>query len=75
MTCLIILRVTAKVILTINNDIDDRLMNEQIGSIEDFKFQEQQVVMNYIQFDDQQAGLRKMAKDLVIRGNRWALHL
>lgn len=50
-------------------------MNEQIGSIEDFKFQEQQVVMNYIQFDDQQAGLRKMAKDLVIRGNRWALHL
>ena len=64
------MRVTAKVILTINNDID-----EQIGSIEDFKFQEQQVVMNYIQFDDQQAGLRKMAKDLVIRGNRWALHL
>ena len=66
------LKVNARVMLTTNVDVDDRLVNGKIGSIADFKFQEQQVITIYVHFDDQQAVLRKMAKDPVARSTTWA---
>ena len=53
------IKVIAKVMLTVNINIDDRLINGQMGTVCKIKTDnEGQVVKIYIKFDDEKAGLK-----------------
>ena len=55
--------------LTCNVDIDDRLINGQIGDVMYVKMTSNQVTKIYLKFDDVRACLKVMAKDEIARNN------
>ena len=58
------LRVNARVMLTVNVDLEDRLVNRQLGTVKHFqKDQNGNVLKIYIAFDDCEAGLKIISKD------------
>ena len=59
--------------LTVNINIDDRLINGQIGTICKIKTDnESQVVKIYIKFDDERAGLKLTnSNDVIAKRNTW----
>ena len=64
LTSLLSIKKNAYVMLTNNIDINDRLINGQIGTVYDIKFDAQsQVQVIYIKFNDHKAGLMKMRSD------------
>ena len=50
------LKIGAKVMLTINTDIQDRLINGQIGLVKHFEIINNDVATIFIKFDDANAG-------------------
>ena len=58
------LKVNARVMLTVNVDLEDRLVNGQLGPAKDFqKDQNGNVLKIYVAFDDCEAGVRSISKD------------
>ena len=64
------IKINAKVMLTVNVDIEDRLINGQLGTVFHLKYNLQHMVhIIYIKFTDSNAGLRKMQQDHYARQN------
>ena len=57
------LKVGARVMLVSNIDIDDRLINGQLGTVTNFKSCNEQIEVIYIKFDDTDAGHKAQKKD------------
>ena len=58
------LKVNARVMLTVNVDLEDRLVNGQLGPAKDFqKDQNGNVLKIYVAFDDCEAGLKIISRD------------
>ena len=66
------LKVNARVMLTVNVDLEDRLVNGQLGTVKHFqKDQNGNVLKIYIAFDDCEAGLKIISKDAFASRNLW----
>ena len=65
------LKIGAKVMLTVNVDIQDRLINGQTGNIEDIEFAQGTVRKVYVKFSDEQAGIRETRSSYLGRHNSW----
>ena len=65
------LEIAAKVMVTVNIDIEDRLINGQTGSIKHIEFAEGTVHKVYVKFSDEQVGLKAMRSSYVGRQNSW----
>ena len=64
------LKVNARVMLTSNIDVPDKLSNGQIGTVFHIKVNSNQAVTKiYIKFDDDSAGLKKIGTDKFARQN------
>jgi len=59
----------AKVMLTSNIDISDRLINGQIGIIHSFVYENMNLKVIYVRFNDNEAGLKKRQSDLFAISN------
>ena len=60
----LMLKVNARVMLTSNIDIEDRLINGQIGTVKKIVLNTQNNVTKiYVKFDDSKAGIHLMNKD------------
>ena len=57
------LKIGARVMLVSNIDIDDRLINGQLGTVTNFKSRDGQIQIIYIKFDDTNDGLQAQKKD------------
>ena len=57
------IKIGAKVMLTINLDIEDKLINGQIGRVTNIAFKNNQVSKIYVKFFDEEAGLNRMRAD------------
>ena len=67
----LLLKVNARVMLTCNIDIPEKLTNGQIGTVFDIKVDKEQAVsMVYIKFDDETAGRQQMDSDNFSKRNR-----
>ena len=71
--CLVYLNINigAKVILTVNIDIQDRLINGQTGIIKHIDFAQGSTHKVYIKFSDEQAGSETMRSSYFGRKNSW----
>jgi len=63
------LKENAKVMLTSNIDICDRLTNGQIGIIHSFVYDNFDIKVIYVRFNDNEAGLKKRRSDLFAINN------
>ena len=62
----LVLRKTARVMITNNIDTEDRLINGQMGAIFDFKYSSNsEVEIIYVRLDDNNSGLKKMRFKMV----------
>ena len=65
------LKIDARVMLTMNVDIEDRLINGQVGTVNHFrKNQHNQITIVYVKFDDEKAGVKKMNSDHFAKTNK-----
>ena len=65
-------KVDARVMLTVNIDIADRLINGQIGTVKHISFDlNRSLTKIYIKFDDSSAGRKKINSDTFARQNIW----
>ena len=65
-------KVNARVMVTVNVDLEDRLVNGQLGTVEHFqKDQNGNVLKIYIAFDDCEAVLKSISKDAFATQNLW----
>ena len=71
LTYLLELKVGAKVMLTCNINLDDHLINGQVGQIMAFQRNNLQVTKTYIKFHDQKAGLKAMLNYIFGKNKRW----
>ena len=67
------LKLQAKVMLTVNLDVQDRLINGQIGVVKHPEFIENKVSFIYIKFDDPDAGKKLITKNSTARIHNWVL--
>ena len=65
------LKLEAKVMLTVNVDVQDRLINEQIGVVKHLEIIENNVSIIYIKFDDPDAGKKFITKNSTARIHNW----
>ena len=65
------LKVGASVMLTVNVDIQDRLVNGLVGKVEEFKFVNNKVEVVYVSFDDVISGRLAMFSDAVALQHNW----
>ena len=65
------LKIGAKVMLTVNLDIQDHLINGQTGYISHIEFVQDSVQKVYVKFSDEQAGLKAMRSFYLGRQNSW----
>ena len=65
------LKIGAKVMVTCNIDIEDRLINGQIGTVCHFMSNHRQVLRIYVKFDDLKAGIKASSHDNLGKSNRW----
>ena len=59
------LKIGCRVIMTTNVDIDDRLINGQIGTVKKFNIMNGKVETISVQFDDVKAGLKQRTLSLI----------
>ena len=67
------LRISEKVMLAVNRDIQDRLINGQTGIIWHIEFAQASAQKVYVEFYDEQAGLKAMISSYLGRQNYWVL--
>ena len=65
------LKINARVMLTVNIDIPDRLTNGQIGIVKHILRSSNNISKVYVKFDDNTAGLRKLNSDNLAQQNMW----
>ena len=65
------LRIGAKVMLTVNVDIQDRLINGQTGNVKHIELVHGSIRKVHVKFSDEQAGLRAMKSSYLGRQNSW----
>ncbi|XP_057310034.1 uncharacterized protein LOC130648031 [Hydractinia symbiolongicarpus] len=66
------IKINARVMLTVNIDIADRLINGQIGTVKHVTTDSNKNVLKiYLHLDDSNAGLTAMSKDNFGRANAW----
>ena len=65
------IKVNARVMLTVNIDIADRLINGQIGTVKHILTDRGNVMKIYILMDDSNTGLKKRNSDALARQNLW----
>ena len=69
---LIELKVNARVMLTTNINIEDRLINEQMGTVKHIEIKEKEVTTKYLELDDKCAGqIRMNGSDVKAKNNKW----
>ena len=61
----------AKVMLTVNIDIQDSLINDQIRIIRHIEFPHSSFCKLYVRFSDEQAGSKAMRSSCLRRQNSW----
>ena len=67
-------KINARVMLTVNIDIADRLINGQIGTVKHItRNSNNTIVKIYIKFDDDEAGRKKIDSDCFAKQNMWVL--
>ena len=54
------LKIGARVIITVNIDIPNRLINGQLGIVKHFKFEQGRVTTIYLKLHDHKAGLKEI---------------
>ena len=65
-------KVNARVMLTVNVDLEGRLVNGPLGTVKQFqKDQNGNVLKIYIAFDDCETGLKSISKDAFATQNLW----
>ena len=67
------IKLGATVMLTVNINIQDRLVNGLVGKVEEFKFVNNQVDVVYVSFDEVISGRQVMLSDTAARQHSWAL--
>ena len=65
------LKIGAKVMLAVNRDIQDHLINGQIGIIRHTEFAQGSARKVYIKFSDEQADSKAMRSSYLGRQNSW----
>ena len=66
------IKVNARVMLTVNIDIADRLINGQIGTIKHISCDlNGQILKIYVKFDDVNAGIKKIDTDSLAKQHKW----
>jgi PIF1 helicase. len=60
-------------VISKNIDIDDKLVNGQVGTVMQFKFDQTKIIGVYIKLDDNRAGLKAMTVNVTTRDNNWIL--
>ena len=65
------LKLEAKVMFTVNVDVQDRLINGQIGVVKHLEIIENKVSIIYIKFDDPDAGKKLITKNSTARIHNW----
>ena len=62
----------ARVMLTTNTNIEDRLINGQLGTVEHIEIKENEVIIIYLELDDKCAGqIRMSGSDIIAKNNKW----
>lgn len=56
-----------------NVDIDDKLVNGQVGTVMNFKFDRIKIIGIYVKLDDSTAGTKAMRSDTLCTENNWVL--
>ena len=65
------IKLGARVMITKNIDIDDKLINGQVGTIKYVQFVNNKVTAVFIQLDDETAGKKAMQSSNIGRSNSW----
>ena len=66
------LKINARVMLTININIQDRLINGQIGTVKHIEIKENEVKTIYLELDVKRAGQFRMSgNDIIAKNNEW----
>ena len=66
------IKVNAQVMLTVNIELQDRLINGQLGTVKHIsKDRNGNVAKIYVQFDDPRAGLKIMSTDAFAKSHFW----
>ena len=66
------LKINATVMLTTNINIEDRLINGQMGTVKHIKIRDTEVQTIYLELDDKCAGqLRMSGSDIIAKNNKW----
>ena len=65
------LKVGARIMLTVNIDIEDRLINGQVGEVSYIEMSCNKVKKVYVKFDDCRAGRKRMSLNVLARQNNW----
>ena len=63
----LVLKIGARVMLTSNIDVKDKLINGQIGTVINFLFHNNTLKTIYVKFDDETAGIEKRRNDNLVR--------
>ena len=71
LTKLLKLKIGPKVVLTVNVDIQDRLINGRTGNVKHIEFVHGSIHKVYVTFSDEQTGLRAMRSSYLGRQNSW----
>ena len=66
------IKVNARIMLTVNIDISDRLINGQIGTVKHISNDVNSHVSKvYVEFDDKQCGTKKIDTDYFAKRHKW----
>ena len=63
----LVLKIGARVMLTSNIDVKDKLINGQIGTVINFLFHNNALKTIYVKFDEETAGIEKRRNDNIVR--------
>ena len=66
------LKINARIMLTTNINIEDRLINGQMGTVKHIEIRDTEVQTIYLELDDKCAGqLRMSGSDIIAKNNKW----
>jgi len=67
----LLIKIGARVMITKNIDLEDRLINGQIGTVKYFKYRNNRIVKIYVKLSDERAGVKATNSDSTSRENHW----